>query len=318
MVKPALEFLRDFLSQNTIDTIITTGPPHSTHLIGLRLRKELNIPWIADFRDPWTAIHYHRSLHLTRSSAKKHKALEREVLNTADAIVVTSPNTKKEFAAITQKPISVITNGYDVPELLSETTTAGEEIRRIPDPKFTIVHIGSLLSNRNPVFLWKVLSELIDSYPKFADKCLIKLVGATSKEVIMSLFEFGLEHHFDDSGYVSHSEAMQLQRNAQVLLLVEMDRSETKAIIPGKLFEYLYAGRPIIALGPEGSDIEGIINETRSGRFFNYSEKEQLKEQLLQYFDAYLNDNLNVDSENIKKYSRRELTKKMAEIVINI
>ena len=97
-----------------------------------------------------------------------------------------------------------------------------------------------------------------------------------------------------------------------------MDRSETKAIIPGKLFEYLYAGRPIIALGPEGSDIEGIINETRSGRFFNYSEKEQLKEQLLQYFDDYLNDNLNVDSENIKKYSRRELTKKMAEIVINV
>lgn len=318
MVKPALEFLRDFLSQTTIDTIITTGPPHSTHLIGLRLRKELDIPWIADFRDPWTTIHYHRYLNLTKSSAKKHKALEREVLNTADAIVVTSPTTKKEFAASTRKPISVITNGYDISDLFSETSVVGGEIRRIPDTEFTMVHIGSLLSNRNPIVLWKVLSELIDSYPKFAAKCRIKLVGARSKEVIMSLFEFGLEHHFDDSGYVSHSEAMQLQRNAQVLLLVEMDRSETKAIIPGKLFEYLYARRPIIALGPEGSDIEGIINETRSGRFFNYSEKEQLKEQLLQYFDDYLNDNLNVASVHIEKYSRRELTKKMAEIVINL
>ncbi len=318
MVKPALEFLRDFLSKTTIDTIITTGPPHSTHLIGLRLRKELAIPWIADFRDPWTTIHYHRYLNLTKSSAKKHKALEREVLNTADAIVVTSPNTKKEFAAITHKPISVITNGYDVPELLSEPTTAGGEIRRIPDTKFTMVHIGSLLSNRNPVILWKVLSELIESHPKFADKCRIKLVGATGKDVIMSLFEFGLEHYFEDSGYVSHTEAMQLQSNAQVLLLVEMDRSETRAIIPGKLFEYLYARRPIIALGPEGSDIEGIINETRSGRFFNYSEKEQLKEQLLQYFDDYLNDNLNVASAHVEKYSRRELTKKMADIVIDL
>ncbi len=318
MVKPALEFLHDYLSQTTIDTIITTGPPHSMHLIGLSLRKELEIPWIADFRDPWTTIHYHRSLNLTRSSEKKHKALEKEVLNTADVIVVTSPNTKKEFAAITNKPISVITNGYDVPELLSETTTAGGEIRRIPDPKFTIVHIGSLLSHRNPIVLWKVLSELIESHPKFADNCLIKLVGATGKDVIMSLFEFGLEHYFEDSGYVSHSEAMQLQRNAQILLLVEIDRSETKAIIPGKLFEYLYARRPIIALGPAGSDIEGIIDETRSGRFFNYSEQEQLKEQLLQYFDDYLNDNLNVASENIEKYSRRELTKKMAEIVNNV
>jgi len=318
MVKPAVEFITDYLSQTTIDTVITTGPPHSAHLIGLRLRKKLDIPWIADFRDPWTTIHYHRSLNLTKSSAKKHMAMEREVLNTADAIVVTSPNTKKEFAASTRKPISVITNGYDISDLHSETPVATGEIGRIPDPKFTIVHIGSLLSNRNPVVLWKVLSELIDSYPKFATKCRIKLVGVTSKEVIMSLFEFGLGQHFDESGYVSHWEAMELQRNAQLLLLVEMDRSETKAIIPGKLFEYLYARRPIIALGPKGSDIEGIINETQSGRFFNYSEKEQLKEQLLLYFDDYLNDNLKVASVNIEKYSRRELTKKLAEIVINL
>jgi len=305
-VKPASRFLQKYLVDHEIDTIVTTGPPHSLHLIGLRLRKALEVRWVADFRDPWTTIHYHKSLRLTESSVKKHKALEKEVLTQADAIVVTSPGTKVEFSEITQTPITVITNGF-------ENTSSAP---RILDERFSLVHIGSLLTNRNPTLLWKVISELVQDHPDFANQCHIKLVGAVSKDVISSLDAFGLAKYTEEGGYVTHEEALQLQKNAQVLLLVEMNRPETKAIIPGKLFEYLSAGRPILALGPEGSDIKAIIEETNTGQFFSYSEERQIKDQLWNYFQKYLNQKLEVDSLNIEKYSRRELTKDLAELLI--
>lgn len=305
-VKPASRFLQKYLTEHKIETIVTTGPPHSLHLIGLRVKRAMGIRWITDFRDPWTTIHYHKSLQLTSSSERKHKALEKEVLTQADAIIVTSPGTQKEFTEITQKPISVITNGFE------DTLTAAVA----PDKHFSLVHIGSLLTNRNPEVLWKVISELVATYPEFAVQCQIKLIGAVSEDVISSLEAFGLRKYTEEVGYVPHEEALQLQRNAQLLLLIEMNRPETKAIIPGKLFEYLSARRPILALGPEGSDIKTIIDETKSGQFFTYSEEKQIKDQLLRYFRDYERKQLEVHSVAIEKYSRRELTKKMAQLLI--
>ncbi|MEM7087690.1 MAG: glycosyltransferase family 4 protein [Bacteroidota bacterium] len=305
-VKPASRFLQKYLNENEIDTIITTGPPHSLHLIGQRLKRALDIRWVADFRDPWTTIHYHKSLRLTEASARKHKTLERAVLTEADAIVVTSPGTKKEFSEITEKPITVITNGFD---------NALKAPRR-PDEHFTLVHIGSLLTNRNPKVLWKVLAELIETHPEFAAQCRVKLVGAVSEDVLLSLNSYGLTNYTEEGGYVAHEEALQLQKNAQVLLLVEMNRPETKAIIPGKLFEYLSAGRPILALGPAGSDIKTIIDETKTGQFFSYSEERQIKDQIWNYFQDHMQQKLEVDSASIEKYSRRALTKEMAQLLM--
>ena len=267
-VKPSVKFLSEYISNNPIDVLITTGPPHSLHLIGMQLKKELGIKWIADFRDPWTTIHYHKSLRLNNTSEKKHKDLEAEVLKAADTIVVTSPTTKKEFEAITRVPIEVITNGYDISGNVEVTL----------DEKFSISHIGSLLSERNPEILWKVLSEISEENPSFKEDLQLKFAGAVSEEVKEDLKNFDLLANSSFLGYVSHSEALKLQRQSQVLLLVEINSDETRAIIPGKLFEYLAAERPIIALGPKGSDIEEIVEETKAGKFFNYSDKEKLAE----------------------------------------
>src|SRR5690554_246049 len=108
-VKPSVSYLEKYICENKIETIITTGPPHSLHLIGLGLKEKLNLRWIADFRDPWTNIVYHKELKLSQKSEKKHKELEQKVLTLADQIIVTSPSTKTEFSAITSKPIEVIT-----------------------------------------------------------------------------------------------------------------------------------------------------------------------------------------------------------------
>ena len=148
-VKPSVAFLSEYIAKENIEVIITTGPPHSLHLIGLQLKKRLGVKWLAAFRDPWTRIGYHPTLQLSHSSKLKHTALESNVLNSADQLVVTSINTKKEFQQLTNRPIEVITNGYDIDSVGSIEL----------DTKFTLSHIGSLLSGRNPEVLWKVLND---------------------------------------------------------------------------------------------------------------------------------------------------------------
>ncbi|WP_347372665.1 glycosyltransferase family 4 protein [Aequorivita sp. Q41] len=304
-VKPSVKFLSKYIIDNPLDVVITTGPPHSLHLIGMQLQKELGLKWLADFRDPWTTIHYHKSLRLSKTSERKHKMLEASVLKTADLITVTSPTTKKEFEMISETPIAVITNGFD----------ASEPFDFVMDSTFSISHIGSLLSERNPEVLWKVLSELCSENPLFKNDLQLKFAGAVSEELKKSLEDFQLLSNCSFLGYVSHSEALKLQKQSQVLLLVEINSAETRAIIPGKLFEYLAAKRPIIALGPKESDIEGIITETNSGKFFSYWDNNELKAEILHYYENFKKGELIISSEGIEKYSRRALTKQMAALI---
>ncbi len=305
-VKPSVKFLSKYIAENPVDVVITTGPPHSLHLIGMQLQKDLNVKWITDFRDPWTTIHYHKSLRLNKASERKHKALEASVLKSADIITVTSPTTKKEFEMIAETPIEVITNGYDI----------SEKIDFKMDSKFSISHIGSLLSERNPEILWKVLAEICKEDTSFKNDLQLKFAGAVSAEVKQSLENFQLMENCEFLGYVSHSEALKMQHQSQVLLLVEINSAETRAIIPGKLFEYLAAKRPIIALGPKESDIEGIINETKSGKFFSYWDDDELKTEILQLYKDFKNGELKIASEGIEKYSRKELTRQMASLIL--
>ncbi|MGL2967078.1 glycosyltransferase family 4 protein [Flavobacterium sp. XGLA_31] len=304
-VKPSVKYLKKYIEENHIDTIVTSGPPHSLHLIGLQLKKDLDITWLADFRDPWTTIGYHKALKLSSYAEKKHKALEKEVLNSADTIIVTSKTTKAEFSALTSKSIEVITNGYDV-----------EKIEKQPlDEKFTVAHIGSFLSDRNPRILWKALQELVKENKDFKAAFRLKLIGATSQEVLDTITEFRLQDYVDNLGYLSHQEAVAHQRKSQVLLLIEIDSEDTKSIIPGKLFEYMVSERPIVAIGPEGSDFAEIITTTNTGVFFTYDEKEKLKSLLLKYFLEYQNQNLKVHAVGLQQYSRKSLTTQLAKLI---
>ena len=306
-VKPSVQYLLQYIQENNIDTIITTGPPHSLHLIGQKLKSKLNIKWIADFRDPWTTIGYHKALKLSSFAKRKHKKLEHQVLNMADTLIVTSPTTKYEFEQITSNKIAVITNGYDV-----ENT-----VKPVLDDKFSLAHIGSFLSDRNPKILWEVLQELTQEMESFSQNFELKLIGKVSVEILNSVSEFKLTEFTKVLGYLSHTEALEHQRKSQVLLLVEIDSPETKSIIPGKLFEYMVSGRPIIGIGPENSDFESIISETNTGTFCKYTEKEKLKLKIIQYYNLYLDKNLIVNPIGLEKYSRKNLTQKLSEIILN-
>ena len=304
-VKPSVSYLEKYIRENNIDTIVTSGPPHSLHLIGLELKEKLNVKWFADFRDPWTTIGYHKALRLSNYAAKKHKKLESKVLNTADTIIVTSKTTKIEFEAITNKPISVITNGYDIENVEKQTL----------DTKFTLAHIGSFLSDRNPPFLWECLVELLNEIPDFKTHLEIKLIGAVSQEVLDAISQFNLTEYLNLLGYVSHHEAIAHQKKSQVLLLIEINSEDTKSIIPGKLFEYMVSNRPIIAIGPQGSDFADIIKETNTGVFFDYSEKAKLKSVILDFYNQFLEGKLQSHGVGLQQYSRKNLTKQLAQLI---
>ncbi|MBU2996137.1 glycosyltransferase family 4 protein [Cellulophaga baltica] len=306
-IKPSIKFLETIIEKEAVETIITTGPPHSVHLIGLGLKRKLTLNWLADFRDPWTTIGYHKKLKLTASSEKKHKNLERTVLNMADKIIVTSATTKREFNAITAKPIEVITNGFDTNIASTETFTL--------DTDFTISHIGSLLTGRNPKNLWRVLSELAHENNAFKNALKLNLIGVVSDDVLETIKNLGLEPFVELLGYVSHEKALVYQKKTQILLLAEIDSEETSGIIPGKLFEYMASKRPILALGPKNWEAGNIVVATQTGNFFNYSEESELKQVILNWFKLYQKNQLTVNSRGIQQYHRKELTQKLAKLL---
>ena len=305
-IRPSIKFLTAFIDKENIQTVITTGPPHSVHLIGLGLKREKSITWIADFRDPWTSIGYHNKLKLLRYAQRKHKFLEKEVLTKSDHIITTSFTTTAEFKALTSRPVTTITNGFDEEKVPSNIT---------PDQKFTLSHIGSLLADRNPTILWEVLAELVGNHKDFAIDFELKLVGAVSEEVLATIYSNGLKDHTTNLGYVTHPEAIQLQRSTQLLLLIEIDHPDCRGIIAGKLFEYLKADRPILAFGPDRSDVEKIIEETQSGHYFNYRDKQAVKQQILSYYHNFKNNQLQSDAKNISKYHRKHLTGELVNII---
>jgi len=314
-VKPSVKYLKTYIQKHQIETIITTGPPHSLHLIGMQLKTKIEeedstriIKWIADFRDPWTTIGYHNKLKMTLKSKQEHKKLEYNVLTTADTVIVTSPTTKKEFEAITKQPIAVITNGFD---------TEQPEKAIIPT-RFILSHIGSLLSDRNPIVLWKVLSKLVSTNEVFKNSFRLRLAGKISQEVIDTIGTYDLTSYVDNIGYVSHEEAIQLQREAAVLLLIEIDAEITKGIIPGKVFEYLSAQRPILGIGPKDADVEEIISSTHSGHYITYEEEDKLEQLILQLFENYKSPHWNDRGDAFSKYHRKELTSTLATLIKNV
>ncbi len=305
-VKPSIKFLKNYITDNGIETIITTGPPHSMHLIGLGLKKSLGLRWITDFRDPWTTIGYHDKLKMTQRTQEKHRRLEKIVLDSCDQIIVTSPTTAKTFKKITATPIEVITNGFD-DESIPKTKL---------DLSFTISHIGSLLSDRNPTVLWEAIAELATEHADLKDALRIKLVGKVSEDVEISIRRAGLGDHLELVGYVSHKDALRLQREARLLLLIEIDAEITRGIIPGKIFEYLAAERPILGIGPRDADVAKIITDTNSGTYCLYTDKEKIKSFILNEFTSPISSNTLTNRKIISKYHRKTLTSQLSNILL--
>jgi len=307
-IKPSVRFLNDYLKDNPVDAVITTGPPHSMHLIGMGLKKNFSsLPWVADFRDPWTNIDFYRDLNLNWFADKIHHKLERKVLQKADAVLVVSRGMEEEFAPMKPKKLQVITNGYDESDVQVGTLAL--------DAKFSISHIGTLNAARNPRIVWKVLSEICAENIAFKNDLQIQLVGKVDFSVLEDIQMYKLQEQLLKIDYLSHSEAIAKQNSSQVLMLLINQSGNAKGILTGKFFEYLAAKRPILAVGPTDGDAAVVLNETGAGVMVDFTDEQATRMAILNYYNQYKKDTLSVQSESVERFSRRSLTGKLAGLL---
>ena len=304
-IKPSVRKLTSFVKENEIDVIITTGPPHSLHLIGAALKNKTGVKWVADFRDPWTNIDYFHNLPLTNKAKRKHHELETMVLNQANAVVVVGKFMKREFDDRNDRVV-VISNGFDDENLPGEVDL---------DTKFSISHIGMMNADRNPKILWKALKELMEESEDFAKDLIVKLIGKCDREVYQSVADFKLQHHVSFVAYVPHKDVLKFQRSSQLLLLAVNRVPSAKSVITGKVFEYLQSERPIIGIGPVDGDLAEILNETGSGKMIDFDDLNSLKDLLRKQYALYKAGGLNSEAQQIDQYHRKNLTKDLAALL---
>ena len=302
-IKPSINYLTNFLINNPVDIIISSGPPHSTHLIAMELQKRFQIKWLADFRDPWTNIDFYKDLKLTKWADNKHKALERAVLKNTDMVLTIGNQLKKELLALGSKEVEVVENGYDPEDFPINSSL---EL----DTDFTIAHIGTFSPSRNHEILWKVLKKICNENEAFNNKLKIKLIGNIDFSVLKSISNFGLENHLKKIGYISHNDVINEQKKSRVLLLMVNNTPNSRGIITGKVFEYMASNRPILVIGPEDGDLANIIRQTNTGFVTGFDNEIKLEESILKLFK----NKENFDS-NLKMYSRENLTKKLSSIL---
>lgn len=330
-VKPSVEFLEKYLKANHYDVLVTTGPPHSLHLIGLGLKKKMpDLKWIADFRDPWTEISYYKHLKLTKFADKKHRNLEEQVFKNADLTLATSYTDAENFREKGANAFC-ITNGFDLEVKTSNREIDESQNCKIINPhdnndfavsqthnftnKFTLSYIGVLEQLRNPEILWDILNELLQENKDFESNFELKFVGRLDDKILKKIENSLLKNNLVNLGYQTHDVALQEMQNSSVLLMTNFPKDSSKGIIPGKIFEYLATGKTILSFGPKGADVEKILAETKAGKHFGYDDKKMLKNFILEVFENWKSGKLNINTENIEQFSRKNLTRKLVDLM---
>ena len=297
-IKPSIQHLSDFLKDHPVDIIVSTGPPHTTHLIALGLKRATGTPWLADFRDPWTNIDWFDKLPMTSLAIARHKKLEQAVLREATGITCVSRTWTSEFEELAKRPVKLITNGFAPSDFA--------HFDKKPDSGFTILHTGSLNADRNPVFFWRFLAEEVSRNTTLKSRLKIQLVGAVDVSVLQSLNELGLSTYLDQKPFIPHQEVIELMSSCSLLLLPLNNVKNQQGIIPGKLFEYLASNQAILAIGPKTGDSAQILQEQDNTLVIDFDEMPTWS-QLEVLCEGKIDR-----SETLLKYSRQELAKEMS------
>lgn len=292
----------EYLSDHQVDIIITTGPPHSTHLIGRKLRKHFDVPWIADFRDPWTDIFYYRSFYPTPLAHYINRLMELSVLRKSDRILTVSPSWKSMLQKkinVTPDKFHVLTNGFDPEDF--------PEIPQSQSDRFTLTYLGTVADSYPIDGLVHAFLRLIEKVPE----ALLRFVGTLSENRMKRIMELPARN-YEIIPYVDHSTAISYLCNTSALLLIIPSHSSNQGIIPGKVFEYIAAARPIICLGPADSDSARIISEAQAGKALSPEDTDSILATLTAFHENP------IPVEPSDQYSRKTITRDLSKIMNSI
>lgn len=303
-VQPSVKFLLNKIKKEGIEYIITTGPPHSMHLIGLEIKKNIpNIQWIADFRDPWSKLDLLQEFHLTQFAFRRHQKLEEKVLKNSDLVLTVSERWSKEFTELGANHVELITNGFDSEDF---------NLNKKNNDKFIIGHYGLLNHLRNPIYLWKELDTICNEDPSFNSKLELHFSGNIDQGVIDEIKAFpNLKGKVKYLGYLTHSNVIEQYNQASLLLLLLFNSESGLGNYPGKIFEYFASNKPILAFGPNNSDTQKLIKQTNSGIYCCYDEQ-NIKDKIL---DLYNNSDRFI-VRDYERFSRYNLTQRLS-IILN-
>ncbi|MCU0441751.1 MAG: glycosyltransferase family 4 protein [Bacteroidia bacterium] len=304
--KHAYNQATSLIKQETFDAVITTSPPHSTQLIGLKLKQQFGLKWIADLRDPWTDIYYYKELKHTFLAKKIDHNYEKKVIEQSDAVLVVSDHIRQlmqdKSAAIDPHKIKVIPNGYDESDLLAPA--------KQKQPYFTLTYVGTIA----PVYQFGSFIHAIEQLASAYQKPIkLQLVGTAPEEVLSTIANSSIATYFEHIPYVPHHDAIGYMKAADALLLAIPNVPDNAGILTGKLFEYMASGVPIAAIGPLHGNAASIINQTRAGKMFDYAETHKIALYLQQIAEGTYP--YQPDKSKIKGYDRKQLTQQVLELI---
>ncbi len=314
-IKPASRKIIQLLNDHSFDALVTTGPPMSLHVIGRKVKEKTNISWVADFRDPWANMDNEELFNFSKKIRKKHEDAELQTLQTADKVITTSWVLAEYYEKLSSRKIDVIPNGFD--------TVDFEDVimdQSYPENAFVIGHYGTFGGDRDAQGFWKVLKELTEEIPGFKDQLVLELVGPTDQQIIENIKESGLSENLKHIPYVNHNKVVAKMKRASLLLIILNQNKNQEYRIPGKIFEYLAAGKPILGIGSTTSDCAQLIRKTRAGEMLNYGDEQRLKAAVQNYYEE-VNDPTNATTSNDTiddarlAYSREKLTAQLADLL---
>jgi len=299
----ALRALPRLLRQYPIEAVVTTGPPHSTHLIGYQAHRRYGLPWVADLRDPWTGIDYYEMLPMTRWARRIDAWLERWVLQTASQRVVVTPAMQRALEA-RGLPAVLVPNGFDPADF--------EGLQPRPSEHFWVTYAGSMNPARNPEALWQALRSLND-----ATRLRVRLIGMVDASVHRAIAQHGLTDRVEVLPFLPHRQVLQYLLDSALLLLVVNRVAGNAWIITSKLYEYLGAGRPVLGIGPVAGDAAAVLRETKAGEMFDYDDVEGIAAYLRRHYEAWAAGRPlpGAPPELARRYSRPYLAGELARLL---
>ena len=294
----------------TFDAVLTSSPPHSTQLIGLELKKRYGLRWLADLRDPWTDIYYYPELHHTPPARWLDAYYERQVLTHADAVLTTSDDTRRlllgKAPALPAGKFHVLPNGYDESDFQLPSAP--------PADALLITHTGTISETYHIELLLSAVAECAHRHP--AVPLRLRFVGKVSEGVRGQLAAAGLLARTELVPFVPHAESVGYLLGSTALLLAIPDVAHNFGILPGKVFEYLAANKPIICVGPTGSDADHLLQECGAGHSFPYDAYAAMLGYLEELVALWqVSPNLDLPVVNNARYSRQALTARLVKLL---